>query len=98
MIVEFIEPALIELDDAVEYYDMQSPGLGQRFFNEVLETIELISLYPQLWAVKSKNTRRAILRKYPFNLIYSQMSDKIIILAVAHHNREPEYWIDRIRL
>ncbi len=65
MIVEFIEPALIELEDAIEYYNLQSPGLGQRFFDEVLETIELISLYPQLWTPKSKNTRRAISRKIP---------------------------------
>jgi hypothetical protein len=96
MHVEFIEPASIELDDAIEYYNLQSTGLGEKFLVEVLETIELISDFPQLWSQNTKNTRKAVLRKYPFNLIYSLFEDKIYIIAVAHQNREPEYWIDRI--
>ena|SRR4030066_1956572 len=96
MHVEFIEPASIELDDAIEYYNLQSTGLGQKFLDEVLETIELISHFPQLWSQNTENTRKAVLRKYPFNLIYSLFEDKIYIIAVAHQNREPEYWIDRI--
>jgi hypothetical protein len=47
MDVEFIEPASIELDDAIEYYNLQSPGLGDKFFDEVLKTIDLISLFPE---------------------------------------------------
>ena len=96
MHVEFIEPASIELDDAIEYYNLQSTGLGEKFLDEVLETIELISHFPQLWSRNTENTRKAVLRKYPFNLIYSLFEDKIYIIAVAHQNREPEYWIDRI--
>lgn len=96
MHVEFIEPASIELDDAIEYYNLQSTGLGEKFLDEVLETIELISHFPQLWSQSTENTRKAVLRKYPFNLIYSLFEDKIYIIAVAHQNREPEYWIDRI--
>lgn len=96
MYVEFIEPASIELDDAIEYYNLQSTGLGEKFLDEVLETIELISHFPQLWSQNTENTRKAVLRKYPFNLIYSLFEDKIYIIAVAHQNREPEYWIDRI--
>jgi hypothetical protein len=36
MNVEFIEPASIELDDAVKYYNLEAPGLGDKFFDEVL--------------------------------------------------------------
>ncbi len=96
MLVEFIEPASIELDDAIEFYNLQSAGLGEKFLDEVLETTELISRFPQLWSRNTENTRKAVLRKYPYNLIYSLFEDKIFIIAVAHQNREPEYWIDRI--
>lgn len=51
-----------------------------------------------MWAKNSENTRKAVLRKYPFNLIYSLLNENIYILAIAHQNREPEYWIDRIRI
>jgi hypothetical protein len=96
MNVEFIAPAAVELDDAVDYYNIQSAGLGQKFLDEVIETIGFIEKFPQLWSRNTENTRKAILRKYPFNLIYSIFDDKIYIIAVAHQNREPEYWIDRI--
>jgi len=96
MLVEFVEPALIELDDAMEYYEVQSAGLSIKFFGEVLETIDLIVQFPHAWPQNSEHTRRAILRDFPYNLIYSILIDKIYIIAVAHQNRMPEYWIDRL--
>jgi len=70
LIPEFTEPALLELNDAIEYYNLQSPGLGYDFFNDVSNTIELIKMFPNAWSKCSKRTRKAILKKYPFNLIY----------------------------
>ena len=96
MNVEFIEPASIELDDAIQYYNLQSEGLGDKFLDEVLETIDLISIYPESWSKETNNTRKAVLRKFPFYLIYTIHDEKIYILAVAHHHRKPEYWIDRV--
>ncbi len=96
MSVEFIEPAAIELDDAIEYYNVQAEGLGDKFLDEVLRTIELISLFPQAFTEGTKHTRKALLRKFPYYLIYTSMKEKLYIIAVAHNNREPEYWIDRI--
>jgi plasmid stabilization system protein ParE len=94
--VEFAEPALLELNDAIEYYELQMTGLGKKFFHEVLETVDLIGQFPHLWANNSEHTRKAVLREFPYNLIYSLIDNKIYIIAVAHQNREPEYWIDRL--
>ncbi len=96
MQVEFIEPASIELDDAIEYYNLQSNGLGNKFLAEVTETIELINSFPLLWSQNSAHTRKAVLRKFPYNLIYSIYQNKIFIIAVAHQHRNPEYWIERL--
>jgi len=96
MQIEIIEPASIELDDAIEFYELQLKGLGKIFFEEVLETTELISQFPDLFTRNSKHTRKALLRKFPFSIIYTLYIDKIYIIAVAHQNRQPEYWIDRV--
>ncbi len=96
MDIEFIEPATIELDDAIDYYNLQLQGLGKKFFEEVLQTINLISVFPEVWVKKSEYTRKAILKKFPYNLIYLNYNDMIYIIAVAHQHREPDYWIDRI--
>jgi len=71
-------------------------GLGRKFLDEVIETIDLIAQFPQLWSQNSAHTRKAVLRKFPYNLIYSINNNNIYIIAVAHQNRIPEYWIDRL--
>ena len=96
MDIEFIEPATIELDDAIDYYNLQLQGLGKKFFEEVLQTINLISVFPEVWVKNSEYTRKAILKKFPYNLIYLNYNDMIYIIAVAHQHREPDYWIDRV--
>lgn len=97
MQIAFTEPAAIEPDDAIEYYELEIKGLGKKFLKEVLETTHLISQFPQLFSKNSDNTRKAVLRKFPYNLVYSILNDKIYIIAVAHQNRSPEYWIDRVK-
>lgn len=97
MKVEFIEPVAIELDDAIEFYNQQSQGLGNKFFDEILKTIDLILHYAEIWSKNSENTRKAVLNKFPYHLIYALHDDKLYIIAVAHQHREPEYWIDRKR-
>ncbi|HQI40202.1 MAG: hypothetical protein B6D44_07670 [Ignavibacteriales bacterium UTCHB2] len=83
----FIEPASIELDDAIEYYEMQLKDLGKKFLDEVLETTALISQFPDLFPKNSGHTRKAVLRKFPFNIIYTSINNDIYIIAVAHQNR-----------
>ena len=64
MEVEFIEPASIELDDAIAYYNLQSYGLGDKFFDEVLRMIKLISIFPEIWAKNTEHSRKAVLRNF----------------------------------
>jgi mRNA-degrading endonuclease RelE of RelBE toxin-antitoxin system len=96
MNVKFIEPALLELDDAIKYYNEELDGLGARFYKEVLSTIELIKLFSDSWNKCSANTRKAIVKTFPYNLVYAVDGKTIVIISVAHHHREAEYWIDRI--
>ncbi len=77
MNVKFIEPALLELDDAIKYYNEELDGLGTRFYKEVLSTIELIKLFSDSWNKCSPNTRKAIVKTFPYNLIYAVDSKTI---------------------
>jgi hypothetical protein len=95
MKVEFIEPALIELDDAIEYYNFQSCGLGNKFFDEVLLNINWIQKFPDAWPKYSEHTYKINLKKFPYSLIFSKKRNSIYIIAVAHHHRKPEYWVNR---
>jgi hypothetical protein len=49
MNVRLLEPAQIELDEAIAYYNAQVAGLGDAFLLETLRVLELISQYPEAW-------------------------------------------------
>lgn len=95
MKVEFIEEAFYEYQDAIEFYDYQSKGLGKKFSKEFDKTISIIKKYPQSFTQFTQNTRKAVVSIFPYNIIYSIIDEKIIILAVAHQHRKPNYWISR---
>ena len=96
MTVRFLEIAEIELDDAVRWYGEQAPGLGDAFLIEVLSTVDRIVRFPQGWHPIGQGIRRCRLSRFPYGLIYAFDNEGIIVLAVAHLHRRPEYWRDRI--
>ena len=96
MKVSFIEPAYFELEDAIEYYNQEISGLGDKFYKELLSTITLIKKFPQLWSKNSQHTRKAALKIFPYNIIYTIWDKEIYIIAVSHQHREPDYWIERM--
>jgi toxin ParE2 len=49
MKITFLEIAQIELDDAIEYYNYEVPGLGDAFLTEVLNALDRIGNFPEAW-------------------------------------------------
>jgi len=96
MDVRFLDMAQRELDDAVEYYNAQSAGLGEQFPLEVLRTLERIRQYPEAWHSFTQNTRRCQTQRFPYGVVYQILESKILIVAIAHLHREPGYWRNRI--
>lgn len=94
--VRFLEIAKIELDEAIEYYNSESSGLGDSFLLETLNTIERIKLFPNAWHPFSSITRRCKLRRFPYGIVYQTLNTDILIVAVANLHRKPDYWQDRI--
>jgi plasmid stabilization system protein ParE len=93
--VTFLEVAQQELDEAVAHYNAESPGLGDAFLLEVLAAIDRIRRFPQAWHPLGDEIRRCRLRRFPYGLIYAIERGDILILAVSHSSREPDYWRGR---
>ena len=96
MTVRLLEVAQQELDEAVSHYNGESPGLGNAFLLEAVAAIDRIRRFPEAWHPLGEEIRRCRLRRFPYGLIYAQDRGEILILAVAHARREPDYWRDRI--
>jgi plasmid stabilization system protein ParE len=95
--VRFLEIAEGELDDAVRWYAEQAPGLGEAFLIEVLSAADRIVRYPDAWHPLTDGIRRCRLGRFPYGLIYTVDGGDILVVAVAHMHRRPDYWRDRVR-
>jgi toxin ParE1/3/4 len=90
------EAAENELNDAADFYDLESPGLGETFINEIHKAIDLISRFPEAAPLIRGRIRRKVLISFPYTIIYSLRPTEIRILAVAHQKRRPVYWRGRL--
>ncbi len=88
------EPASDELIDAIRWYEERRPGLGGDFFDAVAETVTLIEARPEIGSVSRHDpqTRRMLVPRFPYQVVYRLRPTEIIIVAVAHLKRRPGYW------
>ena len=86
-----------ELDKAVRYYEECRSGLGLEFAEEVYATIARIIAYPKAYTRLSKHTRRCLVHRFPFGIIFQVKDSVLRVIAVANLNRKPGYWKRRIR-
>jgi toxin ParE1/3/4 len=93
----FIAPARREFLAEVVYYNSKEPGLGARFAAAVEEATARAVAFPLTGSPASKNTRRVFVKDFPFALVYRADENGIIIFALAHHSRRPEYWQPRVQ-
>ncbi len=95
MRVKFTVTARQELEDAVLYYELEYSGLGRRFKEEVRKAALRIATYPEAWSIERGDVRKCLLHRFPYKLIYSVEKDHVLIIAVAHQHRKPDYWVGR---
>lgn len=95
MLASFHDLAKVELNEAAQYYEGESAGLGQAFVTEVEQSTDEIVRYPQAGLVIRGSIRRRLIRRFPYALLYRVRPTEIRILAVMSLKRRPAYWVGR---
>ena len=97
MRVAFLEIAELELDEAWRHYEGERVGLGIRFCQEVAQAINRIADHPKAYQMFSARTRRCLVDKFRYGILYehNETTTEILIVAVGHLHRRPDYWISR---
>ncbi len=91
MKIEYHPFTVDDISNAEAYYEEQRPGLSHAFRVEVLQAIEHITENPLLYA-EVKGVRRALLRHFPFSIVYRILkNDTIRILLIRHHKRHSTF-------
>ncbi len=92
----FAKIARAEMADAKRYYERQQRGLGLAFQHEAAVSAKRILEQPLAWQVEIDPVRRFLFNRFPYKMLYVIRGERIIVLAVAHQHRNPDYWIERI--
>lgn len=94
--VVFTPRARAELIDAQDWYENEVPGLGRRFRAAVEAVIVRMIANPGQFPVIHKNVRRALLRRFPYALMFVTEADETLtVIACFHGSRDPAQWRDR---
>ena len=92
-----IQPAaLAELKSAVSWYLERDENAALNFVSEVDRALDLVIASPGRWPRSEHATRKFVLRRFPFAVIYREAERSIQILAIAHGHRRPGYWSERL--
>lgn len=97
MRIRFMPEATADADHAADFYAAAEPDgdLDVEFLAEVKRVARLIGERPLAWTEIEPGVRRAVLRRFPYSLIYAAEPDEVLILAVSHHRRRAGHWRDR---
>ncbi|MBI4996895.1 MAG: type II toxin-antitoxin system RelE/ParE family toxin [Rhodocyclales bacterium] len=90
------QAALAELQAAAAFYsEKASAELGLALVAEFERGANLLLANPLIGTPFRGTSRRYVLRRFPYSIIYRATANEIQIVAVAHHRRRPGYWTKR---
>jgi len=93
--VELHEEALAEAQAAYDWYLVRNTAAAEGFIAELDQAIEQIGAFPDASGAHISGTRRHVMRRFPFIVIYREQQQVIQVIAVAHGRRRPGYWKHR---
>ena len=85
-----------EIGDAYAWYESQQSGLGERFLEEMSRCISAIERQPLRFQKVHAESRRALLRRFPYAVFFVAAQDHVAVIAAMHMARDPASWQARI--
>ena len=85
-----------EVEDADSWYLSRSYDASVEFLSDLYAAVEEISKAPQRRPNYIFGTRRFVMQRFPFSVIYLDDHELVTVVAVAHSKRKPGYWKDRV--
>lgn len=93
----FLPPAEEEMLEAASYYESKAENLGRRYISEIERSKNIIINNPKLYPILKYDIRRCIVRCFPYGILYKIDPEEIVIIAIMHLHRKPDYWLNRIK-
>lgn len=89
--------AQLEIKEAAVYYESCREGLGKSFLEMIERDVLKLVANPLHYRKIGGDFRRCLVNRFPYGIIYRIESDTIVIAAVMHLRRKPDYWKERLK-
>jgi plasmid stabilization system protein ParE len=89
--------ARVDLKEGKAFYRHRSPLAAVAFANEIDAAISRIRESPLRYPEGEHETREFVLPwRFPYVIVYLLHEGTLVIVAIAHQSRAPNYWHHRI--
>jgi|SRR5579871_3649300 len=86
-----------DIATAARWYEEQRAGLSLRFRSALDQVLSTIERNPERFAPIYRDLRRALLRRFPYGVLFVTRSDTTIVVGVLHTSRNPTLWRARLK-
>lgn len=93
--VLFTAAARADLDAALSWYEAHAPEIMPQFREALRAAVVRIAENPKQFLASSHQTRRALLRRFPYLVIFRETVHAVYVVAVFHTSRDPRTWQQR---
>ena len=80
-----------DLEEGFQWYQKKRKGLGYDFLLQVDAGLKFIQRNPEIHNIEYKGTRKHLVRKFPYKIVYLIDVDRVVILGIIHSRRHPDF-------
>jgi plasmid stabilization system protein ParE len=91
----FTDAARADVDDAIGWYESKAPEMVSEFCDALRYTVQRIEQNPKQFPRAASKTRRALLRRFPYLVLFRETRDFVVVVAVFHTSLDPRIWRSR---
>lgn len=94
--LDFRPRAAADLEEAAIWYESQRTGLGFEFLDEAESLATRIAETPRQFPFVYRDTRRALMSRFPFAIYFRLIDERALIVAVMDLRRKASRWRKRV--
>ena len=91
----FTDAASADVREARAFYGKKRREARIGFNRELRRAAALLREHPEAGKAVGRIAREFVMDVYPYSVIYYIVEDELVIAALYHHSRDPEFWHDR---
>jgi len=92
MKVRFRRLAREQAKEIEAWFEEEQPGLGEAFSRALRRCAATMETFPRSHPLVLPGVRKAVVRRFPYSLLYAIEKDEVVVLSIFHQSRDPNTW------